>query len=161
MPRYCFVTRWRLAADLPAVHAALSEPAHWPAWWPGLEAVTLLAPGDVAGHGRRYRFTWRSALGYRLRFDLCVTRTDAPYRVEARASGDLAGLGRWSLREVDGTTEVTHLWRVATTPGWMNRLAPLARPLFAWSHHALMRRGARGLAHHLAVPLVGGVQIHG
>lgn len=161
MAAYCFVTRWRVAAPLPAVHGALSEPGHWPGWWPGLEAVTLLAPGDAAGHGRRYRFSWRSALGYRLRFEVCVTHADGPCRVEARASGDLAGLGRWSLREVGGTTEVTHLWQVTTTKGWMNRLAPLARPLFAWNHHTLMRRGARGLARHLAAPLIGEVEIVG
>lgn len=32
----------------------------------------------------------------------------------------------------------------------MNLLAPVARPLFAWNHHLLMRGFARGLAAQLA-----------
>jgi hypothetical protein len=35
----------------------------------------------------------------------------------------------------------------------MNRLAPVARPLFAWNHDAVMRQGAEGLAHLLDAPL--------
>ncbi|WP_416140401.1 SRPBCC family protein [Halomonas sp. HK25] len=161
MADYRFVTRWRLAAPREAVFQALGEPAEWPAWWPGLESAERLAYGDDTGLGRRYRYRWRSALGYRLHFMVCVTRVHSPSLIEARASGDLEGLGRWSLQEAEGITEVTHLWRVRTTPRWMNLVAPLARPLFAWSHHALMQRGARGLADHLSAPLIGGVEIHG
>ena len=36
----------------------------------------------------------------------------------------------------------------------MNRLAPLARPAFAWNHDYVMRQGARGLAEKLGVELV-------
>ncbi|WP_432765417.1 hypothetical protein [Halomonas pelophila] len=32
-----------------------------------------------------------------------------------------------------------------TTRPWMNRVAPLARSLFLWSHHAVMRDGAQGV----------------
>lgn len=157
--RYHFLTRWRLMAPVEAVYRPLSDPTEWPRWWPGLVAVTLLEKGDEEGRGRRYRYTWRSALGYRIRFDVCVTRVQAPHLIEAIAGGDLTGLGRWVLREVGETTEVTYLWRVRTTPRWMQLTAPLARPLFTRSHHVLMRRGALGLAHHLAAPLIGAVEV--
>jgi hypothetical protein len=36
----------------------------------------------------------------------------------------------------------------------MNRLAPLARPLFAWNHDVVMRQGAAGLARLLQAQLL-------
>ena len=36
----------------------------------------------------------------------------------------------------------------------MNRLAPVARPLFAWNHDVVMRRGAEGLARLLGAQLL-------
>jgi hypothetical protein len=36
----------------------------------------------------------------------------------------------------------------------MNRLAPVARPAFAWNHDFVMRQGAEGLATKLGVELV-------
>ncbi|MDN3520662.1 SRPBCC family protein [Halomonas ramblicola] len=161
MADYRFVTRWHLAAPIETVYGALSEPPAWPHWWPGLVAVELLATGDGEGRGRRYRYLWRSALGYRLRFEVNVTRVEQPRLIEALASGDLEGIGRWELEGSATGTRVTHLWRVRTTPPWMNLSAPLTRPFFAWSHHRLMRRGALGLARHLAAPLVGPVEMSG
>ncbi len=37
-----------------------------------------------------------------------------------------------------------------TTKAWMNAIAPLARPVFAWNHHAVMKQGGVGLARELA-----------
>jgi hypothetical protein len=36
----------------------------------------------------------------------------------------------------------------------MNRMAPLARPAFAWNHDYVMRQGALGLATQLGAELV-------
>jgi hypothetical protein len=36
----------------------------------------------------------------------------------------------------------------------MNRLAPVARPLFAWNHDIVMRQGAEGLSQLLNAPLL-------
>jgi hypothetical protein len=36
----------------------------------------------------------------------------------------------------------------------MNRLAPLARPVFVWNHDYVMRQGAHGLATQLGAELV-------
>ena len=61
------------------------------------------------------------------------------------ADGELTGVGRWRLFEGPATA-VIHEWNVRTTRAWMNALAPVARPLFAWNHDAVMRQGAEGLA---------------
>jgi hypothetical protein len=36
----------------------------------------------------------------------------------------------------------------------MNAAAPVARPIFAWNHNAVMRNGGRGLAQLLGAPLL-------
>ena len=36
----------------------------------------------------------------------------------------------------------------------MNVLAPVARPIFAWNHNAVMRNGGVGLANLLDAPLI-------
>ncbi len=43
----------------------------------------------------------------------------------------------------------TYSWEVSTTRRWMNRIAPLARPAFAFNHDYVMRQGAHGLATQL------------
>jgi hypothetical protein len=43
---------------------------------------------------------------------------------------------------------------VATTAPWMNAVAPVARPVFEWNHHAIMRWGAEGLARRLGARLL-------
>lgn len=42
-------------------------------------------------------------------------------------------------------------WDVRTTQWWMNALAPLARPVFAWNHDYVMRQGGEGLRRRLGV----------
>lgn len=143
---YSFVTRWEVRAPLPGVWQAIFQSERWPVWWRGVEAVTELEPG--AGEhevGSLHRFTWKSALPYRLTFDLRVTRVVSLQRIESRASGELEGTGVWSFRPDCGVTRVQYDWDVRTTQPWMNLLAPAARPLFAWNHDVVMRWGERGL----------------
>jgi hypothetical protein len=74
--------------------------------------------------------------------------------LEGQASGELEGMGRWRLYTAAETTAVLYEWEVRTTRPWMNRLAPLARPAFAWNHDVVMRQGAEGLARLLGARLV-------
>ena len=43
-------------------------------------------------------------------------------------------------------TAVVYEWNVRTTKQWMNLLAPIARPVFAWNHDTVMGWGGEGLA---------------
>ncbi|WP_163557977.1 SRPBCC family protein [Halomonas sp. NO4] len=155
MAAYALTTLWYLEAPIARVFDALGEAPQWPAWWPSLLAVEERAAGAVDGTGRVYRYTWQSRLGYRLRFDIRVTRVVTPRLIEGEASGDVCGAGCWRLSEQRGVTRVRHEWQVHTTRPWMNLAAPLARPLFVWSHHAVMRDGAQGLARRLGGRLLG------
>ncbi|MFY0989622.1 SRPBCC family protein [Halomonas sp. C05BenzN] len=154
MAEFRFVTTWELEAPIDAVYRAIGDSPCWPAWWKSLRSVEELAPGDADGIGRRYRYTWKSRLGYRLCFEIRVTRVLPGRSIEGSASGDVQGTGRWLLIDEGGVTRVRYEWRVRPARRWMTLVAPVAGPLFAWNHHAVMEDGATGLARWLGVRLL-------
>jgi len=157
MAGYRFLTTWVLDAPIERVWDAMYDAERWPDWWRGVERVQVLEPGDGNRVGELSRYTWKSRLPYRLEFDMRTTRVEAPHLVEGDAHGELTGHGRWQLFSgAGGTTAVTYEWVVETTARWMNALAPIARPLFAWNHDYVMRSGGEGLARRLGARLLVG-----
>jgi uncharacterized protein YndB with AHSA1/START domain len=152
MAKYSFVTVWRVAAQPEHVWDAIAHPLAWPSWWKGVESVEELEAGAENGLGALHRYTWKSALPYRLAFDMRVSTVDEPRLLEGTASGELAGTGRWTFTPEPGGTLVRYAWDIETTRPWMNVLAPLLRPAFEWNHDWVMNSGARGLAAKLGVP---------
>jgi hypothetical protein len=148
---YSFVTIWQVESPIDPVWEAIYDAEAYPRWWKAVLDVTKLDPGGADGVGRSDRFVWRAPLGYRLRFDLRLTTIQRPHRLGGTATGDLKGTGEWNLRHDEGTTEVRYDWNVRTNRGWMNALAPIARPVFKRSHDEVMRAGAVGLAQLLGV----------
>jgi hypothetical protein len=136
------------------VFQAIWASDRWPSWWRGVEAVTTLEEGDGEGVGSLGRYVWKSKLPYRLEFDTRITLVERPHRMEGQASGELAGTGTWRLYEEDGVTAAVYDWNVRTTARWMNLLAPIARPVFAWNHDAVMGWGAEGLSKLLGARLL-------
>ncbi|MBI4278661.1 MAG: SRPBCC family protein [Armatimonadetes bacterium] len=156
MARYRFVTTWRVRAAIEAVWDAIYHSERWPTWWKGVEQVTELQPGDKDGVGSVRRYVWKSTLPYRLVFDMRVTRVERPVVLDGEAFGELEGTGKWRLSHSDGVTTVEYVWDVRTTRAWMNFLAPIARPIFAWNHDVVMRWGGEGLARLLGAELTSG-----
>lgn len=143
-------TQWRLAAPARAVWGALSVPEEWPTWWRAVVAVELLEAGDADGVGAYRRMTWRTALPYTIAFNMRTVRVEPLALIEGRADGELAGTGRWTISSDGAGTDVRYDWTVAVTKPWMRRLAPLARPVFAWNHNTVMAWGHEGLERKLA-----------
>ena len=155
MAAYRFLTTWLLDAPPEPVFDAIHDSAAWPQWWRGVRRAELLEEGDGPdGLGRLWDFAWRSRLPYDLTFRLRVTAVERPWRLEGRADGELVGTGHWRLYRGPEGTAVVYAWDVSTSLAWMNRLAPVARPAFAWNHDAVMRQGADGLARRLGVRLI-------
>ena len=156
MAAYSFLSTWCVGAPVERVWEVLSEPEGYPEWWKGVRNVTLLEPGEPGadGVGTLYRLEWRSKLPYSLEFDSRVTRVESPRLLAGQASGELVGEGVWRLFDGPAGTVVLYNWDVSTTRAWMNRLAPIARPAFAWNHDYVMRQGAEGLAEKLGAELI-------
>jgi hypothetical protein len=154
MADYQFETVWRLRAPIDAVWQAIFESEKWPQWWQGVVQADQLAKGDASGVGTRQRFVWRSKLPYSLAFEMQTTRVEPPKLLEGQATGELEGTGLWELSEFGGLTTAHYTWRVKTTRSWMNLLAPVLRPAFAWNHDYVMAQGAKGLAKLLGAELI-------
>jgi polyketide cyclase/dehydrase/lipid transport protein len=154
--RYSFLTTWALGApaEVGRVFDALHDPVAYPSWWKGVQAVERLEEGDADGVGALDRYVWKSKLPYELEFRSRTVRVERPYLMEGEAFGELEGTGRWRLWENPAGICVTYEWQVGTTAPWMNLLAPIAKPVFAWNHDYVMRNGGEGLARLVGAPLL-------
>ena len=146
---YSFTTLWHVDAPQHVVWEEIFHPEQWPHWWKAVRAVESLRPGDAQGIGRCDRVIWKGALPYTLVIETETVRVEPFERIEHRSRGELEGTGLWQFAPHDGQTIVRYDWNVCTTKPWMNRLAPLARPLFEWNHHVVMRQGGVGLNRQL------------
>jgi uncharacterized protein YndB with AHSA1/START domain len=145
MADYAFVTQWWFDAPIERVWEAIRDSERWPEWWRSVRSVKRIREGDADGIGDVRRYTWRGRLPYSLTFDMTTTRVEAPNRIEGTASGELEGVGVWRLAADNDGTSVRYDWTVRANKRWMRLLAPVARPLFAWNHDAVMADGERGL----------------
>jgi hypothetical protein len=153
MAEYHFVSTWRIQAPIERVWEEIFHTERWPSWWKYVAGVDELAPGAAGGVGKRLHLVFRTRLPYSLGFDVRVTRVQPPSVLEAEATGELEGTGRWTLTSEDGWTLVRYNWDIRTTRRWMNLLAPVARPAFTWNHDEMMRDGGESLARRLGVNL--------
>ena len=152
---YEFVTIWRFDAPIGKVWEQIKDSENWSNWWKGVIKVVELKDGDANGLGKVIRSTWQSALPYMLEFDSEVVRIEPMNIIEARAFGELEGVGLWNLTaENESETSVRYDWKVKTTKVWMNYLAPIAKPFFRWNQDTIMNWGGEGLAKKLNCRLI-------
>jgi len=154
MADYHYVSTWQLQAPIEQVWTVINDVERMPAWYPAVQEAQTLAAGDADGVGRRVRLVIKGRLPMQLAFEATIARLDPPRELELHAEGELAGSGRWLLDQQGEITTVRYLWDVRTTKPWMNLVAPIARPLFAWNTKGVLLEAGRGLARLLEVPLV-------
>lgn len=143
--QYEFVTHWTISAPVDRVWRELMAPDEWPTWWRGVERVRLIRSGGDDDLGAIRECTWRSRLPYRLVFSFETTRVEKPRVIEGRATGELEGMGRWTLEPAGTSTRVRYDWQVRAAKPWIRWLSPIARPIFAWNHDVVMEWGREGL----------------
>lgn len=105
----------------------------------------MLRAGDKAGIGAVRRMKWSTALPYDLTFDMETIRIEPLAIIEGRASGELEGLGRWTLQAEGLKCKVRYDWIVDVTKPWMVRLLFILKPVSSWNHAVVMERGRRVL----------------
>jgi uncharacterized protein YndB with AHSA1/START domain len=155
MEYYEITTIWRFDAPLEKVWEIIKESEKWHEWWKGVLRVVEIKEGDADGLGSIRRSTWKSALPYKLEFDSEIVRIEPLKLIQARAFGELDGVGLWTFTaENEGITNVRYDWKVKTTKSWMNYLAPIAKPFFRWNHDTIMNWGGEGLAKRLGCRLL-------
>jgi hypothetical protein len=144
---YRFVTIWRLHAPIDRVFAEIDDVESWPDWWPNVRRVDLLAAGGPDKIGAVYDTGFVGRLPYGLDFQLRVTGREPPTSIVGVATGELEGVGEWTLWSEEDWTLVRYVWAIRATAAWMNLLAPLpfVDGIFRLNHHAVMRRGLAGI----------------
>ena len=59
---YHYVSTWQLRAPIEQVWTAITDLEHLPAWYPGVQQVQMLAPGDAQGSGSRRLYSYRDLI---------------------------------------------------------------------------------------------------
>ena len=149
--QFKLVSEWHVRAPVEKVWHEIARPDDWPQWWRAVKRVEILREGDARGVGTERRMTWGTALPYSLAFDMRATRVEPMSVIEGVASGELTGLGRWTLKPEAGGALVRYDWEVELAKPWMRWLAPVLRPAFTWNHHVVMAWGYAGLCRRLGV----------
>jgi uncharacterized membrane protein len=152
---YEFVTIWRFDAPIEQVWAVIEDSENWSEWWKGVLSVEQIKHGDENGIGSIHRSTWKSALPYKLEFDTELIKLEHLKTIEAKAFGELEGVGLWTFTAInDNETLVRYDWKVRTTKRWMKIFSPIAKPFFKWNHDVIMNWGSEGLAKKLGCKLL-------
>lgn len=142
--RYHFVSHWTVDAPPSAAYAAIYEVVRYPAWWPEVKEARKLDEDHL----------WmrtRSILPYDLAFELERTIADPGAGVlEARLTGDLEGVIRWTIEGTRDGCRITFDEDVVTNKATLNRLAPIVRPAYVANHALMMAHGQSGLRTFLA-----------
>lgn len=155
MAHYRFESEWELEAPIDRVFELLTHPEDFQRWWPSVTQSQRLEEGDEDGVGAVAAYTLRSPVFYSMDFQAKALEVERPRRIHTLVRGDLIGTGTYELEQREGRTMIRFLWYVSTTRRWMNLVAPVARPLFVWAHHHVMREGAAAMAAHFGGRLIG------
>jgi hypothetical protein len=145
---YQFRSVWKIEASRKEVWQTLAaNPFSWPDWWPELKNVhNVNLKKELTGSS--FNCDWK-AKGYKLKTNVRVSKLHYLEDVTLQANGDLTGTALCTISEVDGKTHIEIVMRATTNKRWMNLLSPILRPIFAYNHHLVMRRGERGLQNYL------------
>lgn len=149
---YSFKTVWHIAAPLSLVWDTITHPLNWPSWWKGVESVVEITAGNENGIDGITRYTWKSALPYRLTFDMQLKQRVEYSYLKGIAFGELKGTGEWYFEMLpDKTTKVVCLWEVTTEKLWMNFFSFILRPVFSYNHTLVMKWGEQSLKRKLGI----------
>ncbi len=149
--RLDLVSEWTLAAPPSRVWAEISAPDQWPQWWRAVKRVEIVKAGNAKGIGAIRRFSWSTALPYTVNFEMEATRIEPEHTLEGRASGELNGVGCWTITPSGAGTHVRYDWHVELSLAWQRALAPVLRPVFAWNHNVVMGWGEEDLRKRLGI----------
>lgn len=140
---YRFRSAWVIDAPVSAVYSVLEHFEEYPAWWPEVRTLRLVAPDSC-------EVTCRSVLPYDLTFVMRPSRRDRAAGVlEASMAGDLDGYARWTVSAGPTGSRLVFEEEVAANKRLLRLLAPFARPVFRGNHAVMMRHARAGLVGRL------------
>ncbi len=142
---YIFRNEWDIDAKPDDVFVVLENVPDYPKWFPLIKEVKQLErPG-------KFWYRSRSILPYDLTIVSEQRIVDPEKRVlEASLEGEMIGYSRWTITPRGKYSTVEYFQEVDTNKALLDRLAPIAKPLFKLNHAYAMRLGKRGLQTYMA-----------
>ena len=110
--KYSFVTRWEIKAPIEKVWNTIYDSVNWPVWWKGVLSVQVLEKGEPNGVNGVRRYIWKSALPYKLSFDMRLTEREDLKQLHGVAFGELEGEGTWLFEQNGDRCRVQYNWNV-------------------------------------------------
>ena len=144
------VTTWNLTATVQEVASILTDAPHLPDWWAEVYLGTsIVTAGDPQGIGRQVAVHSKGWLPYELNWTGTLVESRMPHTWTIAASGDLDGVGVWTLVQDGPQVAAVYDWRVKAEKPILRLLSPLLAPIFAWNHRWAMAKGEAGLQREL------------
>jgi len=144
MLKYHFVTEWSFKAPVERVWEVIKDAESMPAWWPGLKKCQIRGDDKTLKVGTLLEAAVKGLLGD-LNFTLEVSEIEPHKRLLLKSSGDLRGIGLWTLAPDGDGTRTRFLWEITTTGWLMNLVGLLFKPLLARNHDRVMAAGYKAL----------------
>ena len=108
-------------------------------WWPWLREFD----GVELAAGAHWHCLVKPPLPYSLRFEIALTEVDAPQRVQAELTGDIAGSAEIILDEVANGSALRFVSDLTGSSGLVGLVDRLARPLASFGHDWVLDNGIR------------------
>jgi Polyketide cyclase / dehydrase and lipid transport len=143
---YHLVSHWRVHGSAQEAFGLLEDARGLERWWGSVYSdVEELTPSDDSGLGQRFRLIGRGWLPYVLHLEFRETQRDSPHSFTVQVSGDLNGVGIWTLEQQGSEVAITFDWTVSADKAVLRWFSPLLKPVFAANHRWTMRRGEESL----------------
>ncbi len=141
---YRFVTHWRIRGPISVIYDILKEGQAYSRWWK-LSYVS----SETVGVGK-IRCLVRAWLPYTLQFTTELLQENPPYEFAVEATGDLVGTGVWKLKQEGEDAVVEFHWNVRASKSLVKWLSLFLKPVFAWNHAWVMKKGKACLRQEVA-----------
>jgi uncharacterized protein YndB with AHSA1/START domain len=128
-----------LAVPPAALWASLAQVDRYQSWWPWLRRFD----GAELAAGEAWHCLVQPPLPYRVRFTVHLEEVEAPHRVAASVSGDVAGQARVEVAAAGTGSRVRFVSQLDASNGWLKAVARWASPLAGFGHDWVMDAGAR------------------
>jgi len=143
---YHFIDRWRVEGGIKEVADIIEDATSLSAWWPSVYFnVDELEPGGEGGVGKLISLRAGGWLPYTLRIKFRTTESRYPNGFSMDATGDLEGVGIWTLEQDGRFVNVTYDWTIRANKPIIDKLSFLLKPIFRSNHNWTMKRGEESL----------------
>jgi len=143
--QFNLVDRWSVPLGHEEVFDLLARPRHYGEWWEGGAMRCLEADPGEPDVGKRATLAVKGFLPYTLTMVTESVVVERPSRLVAHSSGDLVGVGEWTIAPGGAGTVAVLEWDVAVAGRFERLFRGALRRMLEANHRWTMDRGREGI----------------